>query len=235
LEQRIRRRGYRTLVQQMEFGNLELGFTRIMDPDDVLDKVAAEEDRLERTSGKRVPEDQLRLPYWAELWDSARALAQWLVRTWGSDPPATVLDLGCGMGLSGAVAAGLGARVIFADLEPDALLFARLNSREWADRVTTRRLDWRVDRLGERFDLILGADILYERKQWDYLEPFWREHLKADGRVLLGEPGRQTGDLFIPWILQRGWTLMQHEEPVVTRPQPVRLFELTAPKKARTE
>ena len=43
----------------------------IADPDRVLDAVAAEEDRLERITGKRVPSDQLHLPYWAELWDSA--------------------------------------------------------------------------------------------------------------------------------------------------------------------
>jgi len=212
----------------MDFGHLSLSFTRIMDPDQVLDAVAAEEDRIERVSGKRLPEDQLRLPYWAELWDSAHALAQWLVRTYPEpDPPDTVLDLGCGMGLSGTVAAALGAKVTFADLEPDALLFAQLNSLKWRHRVKTRQLDWRKDRLKQRFDLILGADILYERKQWDYLEPLWRVHLKPQGRVLLGEPGRQTGDLFIPWIAQRGWTLVQHEERVKTRPYPVRLFELT--------
>jgi predicted nicotinamide N-methyase len=132
------------------------------------------------------------------------------------------------MGLSGTVAARLGSRVLFADLEPDALLFARLNSLDSADRVRTWRLDWRSDRLDERFDLILGADILYERKQWDYIEPFARQHLNENGRLLLGEPGRQTGDLFIPWIQQRGWHLQQHEEPVPTRPIPIRLFELTA-------
>jgi hypothetical protein len=51
--------------------------------------------------------------------------------------------------------------------------------------------------------------------------------------VLLGEPGRQTGDLFIPWIAQRDWILVQHEERVPTRAYPVRLFELTK-KEART-
>jgi len=226
---RIGRRGYETVTESLRFGDLSITFTRIADPDRVLDAVAAEEDRLERVSGKRVPSDHLHLPYWAELWDSATGLAQWLVREIDPlHPPAAVLDLGCGMGLSGTVAAALGSRVLFADLEADALLFARMNSLESADRVRARRLDWRTDTLDERFDLILGADILYERKQWDYIEPFARQHLKDNGRLLLGEPGRQTGDLFIPWIQQRRWKLVQHQENVPTRQYPIRLFELTA-------
>jgi hypothetical protein len=74
--------------------------------------------------------------------------------------------------------------------------------------------------------VILGADILYERKQWPFLDAFWRKHLAPGGRILLGEPGRQTGDDFGGWISERGWKLQMHAEPVVTRPRPIRLFEL---------
>jgi predicted nicotinamide N-methyase len=132
------------------------------------------------------------------------------------------------MGLAGTVAARLGMRVLFADLEPPALLFAQLNSLHDAARVRTRRLNWQRDRLDERFDLILGADILYERKQWDFLEPFWRAHLSPGGTVLLGEPGRQTGELFVDWIGAKGWSLQQHSETVSTRATPIRIFELTS-------
>jgi predicted nicotinamide N-methyase len=131
------------------------------------------------------------------------------------------------MGLAGAVAARLGMRVLFADLEPPALLFARLNSLADAARVRTRRLNWQTHHLDEHFDLILGADILYERRQWDYLEPFWRNHLSVGGRVLLGEPGRQTGEMFPEWIRSHGWTFEQESQKVPTRDTPIRLFELS--------
>ena len=91
----------------------------------------------------------------------------------------------------------------------------------------TRQLDWRRDSLGERFDMILGSDILYERKEWEFLERFWREHLLPGGSVLLGEPGRQTGDLFIPWIDLRGWRLERFAEAVPSRTRPIRLFRIT--------
>jgi len=258
-------RSYVTTTEQVQVKNLGFPFTRIADPDRVLDQVAAEADRRERVTGQRQNDEHLHLPYWAELWDSAMGLAQVMVRekdeesggqgdrergsrgegkdrdasepasvslspclpVWLS-PGLSVLDLGCGMGLSGTVAAALGGRVLFADLETPALLFARVNSLPWRARVRARRLNWRTDRLGETFDLILGADILYERAQWEFLEPFWGAHLAGGGTVLLGEPGRQTGDLFMPWIRERGWTLDVREEKVATRARPIRVFRLRA-------
>src|SRR4029078_7830588 len=74
---RIRQR-YSVLTETVPVGPLSLEFTRIEDPNRVLDEVAAEEDRLEKVRGQRVPEDQLHLPYWAELWDSALGIGQYL-------------------------------------------------------------------------------------------------------------------------------------------------------------
>ena len=220
-------RNYQTRIQFVELPGLRLEFTRIANPDRVLDQVADAEDRRERREGVRTSSEELHLPYWAELWDSAFGIAQLLCRSVNSELgpreaglkvqasgnqgvgsgllPATadlfsrdpkgsvfpsplplgsrlsekvfprlesVLDLGCGMGLAGTVAAGLGADVTFADLERAPLLFAQLNSLPWQDRIVTRQLDWRRDRLSRRYQLILGADILYERAQWEYLEPF---------------------------------------------------------------
>ena len=133
------------------------------------------------------------------------------------------------MGLCGAVAAALGANVLLADMEPSALLLARLNTLAFADRVRVRRLDWRRDRLAERFDLILGADILYERGQWEFLHEFFRSHLQQSGSVWLSEPGRASGDAFVPWISGRGWRIHEELVPIDTRPQPIRVMRLDEP------
>lgn len=219
---------YQTTERMVDLKRLTFPFVRVTDPDVVLDQVAAEVDLHERLHGRDAAGQSMHLPYWAELWDSAMGIALHL-----ADNPSrfdlrksSVLDLGCGMGLSGAAAAGLGARVLFADLESPALLFARLNSLPWRRRVRTRQLNWQRDRLNERFDLIIGADILYEKAQWPYLEPFWRAHLNDGGTVLLGEPGRSTGDMFQEWITDHGWVLERLEQPVTTRERPIRLFAL---------
>jgi predicted nicotinamide N-methyase len=225
---RIHRR-YRTVTEPIQVGSLRLNFTRIEDPDRVLDEVAEEADLREKIAGRASADESLHLPYWAELWDSALGMATFLERHWRIAPPRkalNVLDLGCGMGLAGTAAAALGHRVLFADLEAPALLFAQLNSLDFAARIRTRRLNWQRDRLDEQFDLILGSDILYERAQWPHLETFWRHHLAKTGTILLGEPGRQTGELFPPWLAGHAWTLREHQEPVTTRPRPIRIFEV---------
>jgi predicted nicotinamide N-methyase len=227
---RIQRK-FQTITEQIPLGPLSLTFTRTADPNRVLDDACAEEDLRERQTGVRL-ENPPHLPYWAELWESSRALATALTRfdilpkprdarPWH---PLNVLDLGCGMGLAGTVAAALGHRVTLADFEPPALLFARLNSLPF--NATTRRVNWQTDRLNQKFDVILGADILYERAQWPFLHEFWLAHLAEGGSILLTEPHRPSGDLFIPWIQQKGWTLRQ--QAAQSHPHPIRLFCLNS-------
>lgn len=221
-------RHYQTRTETLCYGPINIPFTRIADPNRVLDEVADAEDRLERLTGNRKSSDYLHLPYWAELWDSAHAIAHWLVQQ-PHLAGVRVLDLGCGMGLCGSVAAAQGAAVLFADLEPAALLFAQLNSAPYWSMIRARRLDWRSDQLNETFDLILGADILYERKQWDYLNPFWQAHLAPQGKILLGEPGRQTGELFLPWIRRHKWNLSEQQFELPAPPKRIRLLTLQRP------
>lgn len=224
---RIGRR-YETVTEVHALGPLRLRFQRISDPDVVLDQIVEEEDRREKVTGERRDGNELHLPYWAELWDSAIGIGHYVAEHYGklTRPQADVLELGCGMGFTGMVAAVMGAKVLFADIEPEALLFAQLNSMQWADRTRTRRVNWQTDRLGETFDLIIGSDVLYDKTQWEYLEPFFRAHLRENGTVLLGEPGRQTGELFPTWIEARGWAIDTVLQRVATQERPIRIFRV---------
>lgn len=211
-------------------------FTRVADPEKVLDDVIAAE-----SAGAKG-----RMPYWAELWESAIGVGEFLLKgasaqgKGASDnfspllapcpsilAPLSAIDLGCGMGFSGMIAASLGMRVMLADIEQDSLLFAALNTAPWRENVRTRRLDWRIDHLGEKFDLIIGADVLYERAQWDHLEPFFREHLAPTGKILLGEPGRPTSAPFPEWISERGWNISIDSIRLEDRGKTIRVFTLT--------
>jgi predicted nicotinamide N-methyase len=125
------------------------------------------------------------LPYWAELWPSALALADVVadrdVR--GLD----VLELGCGLGLPSLVAARGGARVLATDWADDALELLRANSARNDIHLETRKLDWREPGAFGTFDLVLAADVLYERRYVDVLAELLPE---LGGEVLLADPGR---------------------------------------------
>ena len=220
---RVARR-FAVVTEPIAVGPLRVQFTRVADPEAVLDAVCDRIDRHERATGRRVQGDGLGLPYWAELWDSAVGVGAWLVEHDRIEDQ-SVLDLGCGMGLAGTVAAMLRASVVLADMETECLPFARLNAMRYGDRVVARKTNWQTDDLGQRFDRVLGSDVLYDRGQWPFLDAFFKRHLAPGGRVILGEPGRQSGDDFLDWVEGRGWELTRREQRVPTRT--IRLFELS--------
>lgn len=215
---RIHRR-HATVTRPLHVGPLTLDFTRVANPDEVL--VQMEEETT--ASGRADPRWQ---PYWAEAWDSAFAIAGILAHE--ELTGRQLLDLGCGLGLPGTVAAAKGARVLLADAAQPALLFARLNAWPWCERTRVRRLDWRCDRLpGERFHVIVGADILYQCEDWPYLEQFWRAQLAPRGRLLLGEPGRGISAGFTEWLAARGWQVTCRPLAQTVRSKHILLVEAT--------
>lgn len=199
--------------------DLSIHFTRVEDPDQILEQTEFCE---------KSPDDQQVAwqPYWAEAWAAAETTANELAAT--VKPDMRVMDLGCGLGLTGAVAAARGARVMMADHAPPALLFAELNTWPWREHVEICRVDWRNDVwTGDRYDLIVGSEVIYDRVDWPYLERFWRVRLADGGNVLLSEGGRLTGDEFSDWIESRGWHVDLKTFYPESRPRRIRLFRLT--------
>jgi predicted nicotinamide N-methyase len=145
-----------------------------------------------------------RLPYWAEIWASGIALAEWCLEG-RSLAGKRVLDLGCGVGIAGIAAARSGAEVVLADYEPDALAFARHNAARNLPGILPefRLLDWRLPAPADRFAAILGADVIYERGNFLPLLETFERLLLPDGEVILSDPQRQTAGPFLE--LAREW------------------------------
>jgi predicted nicotinamide N-methyase len=135
------------------------------------------------------------LPYWAELWPSGVALAQTVAQLELRD--ARVLELGAGLGLPSLAAALRGADVLATDWADDAVALLRLNAARNGIRLRSERVRWdEPDALVAEapWDLVLGADLLYEqRNAAQLLELLPR--LGAD--VLLAEPGRPFARPFL--------------------------------------
>ncbi|MCA9219705.1 MAG: methyltransferase domain-containing protein [Planctomycetales bacterium] len=211
-------RQFATMTQTVAAGGVSIDFTRVADPDAVFDRMAEQFSDSQR-------DDAAIQPYWAKAWESNLALAESL--TPFEMHGRRVLDLGCGLGLIGAILAARGASVWLADVVSPSLLFAKLNVWPWLDRCEVVRFDWRRDRFsGVQFDWIIGSDILYDRAEWPYLEPLWRQHLAPGGTVVLGEPFRIIGDEFREWIGGHPWQVRVDTVRPAGVARPLRLFWL---------
>ena len=106
---------------------------------------------------------------------------------------ARTLELGCGLGLPSLAAALAGGRVLATDWSPQAIELLRANAApQRASRWSVERADWaEPDALLERapWDLVLGADLLYERRNAELLLPLLPRLLGA-ARRRSGSPTR---------------------------------------------
>lgn len=144
-------------------------------------------------------------PYWAHLWVGARALARWIAAD-GSLAGRRVLDLGCGLGLTGLVAAARGAEVWLADREPAALEFAMESARRnGLDGVHALRLDFTRDALDLAFDVILGAEVVYEPAAYGPLAGFVDRHLASGGVFHVTDAFRSDAARFFDDLRARGF------------------------------
>jgi predicted nicotinamide N-methyase len=121
------------------------------------------------------------LPYWAKIWPASMLLGHFLAHL---DPGGgrSLIELGCGIGICGLFAAKRGFRTLLTDIHPDALLFSQINvlHNGLADRASVARADFTADRLGRRFDVILGAEVLYMEDAYRGLLKFLLAHLSSD-------------------------------------------------------
>jgi predicted nicotinamide N-methyase len=152
-----------------------------------------------------------RIPYWANVWESAIVLAEELSQLDGRGQ--SLLELGCGLALPAIVAARHGFATTASDYEEDALEGVRYNAdSNGAGQLQVRLLDWRKlpDDLG-RFDRVVAADVLYESHHPAALADVIARTLKPDGLALVADPCRQKAAGFEPAARAAGLGIIKQQ------------------------
>jgi predicted nicotinamide N-methyase len=177
-------RRFVTVVDPVPVGGETFDMLRPRAAEDLIDEAEFEQDE--------------RLPYWADVWPSARVLAARLLGERGAGR--TLLELGCGSGVGAVAALRAGFTVTVSDYYDDALRFARANAWRLAGREpeAARLVDWRAfpDDLGY-FDVVAASDVLYERPYAGLVARAYARTLARGGLGLLADPGRVFAPAFV--------------------------------------
>ena len=158
------------------------------------------------------------LPYWAELWTSAVALAHDL--SLRSLRGKHTLELGCGLGLPSIAAARAGGRVLATDWSPDAVAAVAANAERNDVQLETLECSWaEPEPIVERgpWQLVLASDVLYEARNVELLLGLLPRLVDQTGLVLLADPGRVPAERFLATAAEQGWSIRSVASPRAKR------------------
>lgn len=148
--------------------------------------------------------EEERLPYWAMLWPACIALAEELACA--TDMAGrSLIELGAGLGVPAIAAATSGASVMATDWYNEALEFIRESADANAVTVHAKFLDWRFPPALPKFDVLAGADLLYERRNHALILDLMERFVAPDGFAIFSDPQRHMSADFFDAADSMGW------------------------------
>jgi len=132
--------------------------------------------------------------YWDRIWPSEVALAEYLIHQFFPTKltGAKVLEIGCGTGVAGVVAAQLGAFTMFSDMVPVTLEAVKETCHKNQLRnVDTCTLDWSEKiQSKERYDYVIGSEVFYDEAILADISHVLEQVLAPGGKGIFCDPNR---------------------------------------------
>jgi predicted nicotinamide N-methyase len=135
---------------------------------------------------------EIEVPYWATVWPGGILCARYLLKNPALVQNRSVLDLGSGGGVAAIAAAQAGARSVIAnDIDPAALSFAARNAAANGVSLTFDNRDLITAGIFPDVDIILVADMFYQRTQAQQTLAYVRSAVDRDIIVIIAD-GQRT-------------------------------------------
>lgn len=145
----------------------------------------------------------MEMQWWTKIWEPSFVLALFMAKT----PPVQgqkVLEIGAGMGIVGVYAALSGHDVTISDISEDALLFSRAHTlMNGCPQVPVVALDWRLPYTDRPFEIIIGSEVVYDRRTYDILIAFLDQALAPGGTIFLAKNKDLKTPLFFEKLVSR--------------------------------
>ncbi len=181
---------------------------KISDHSFILERVNNLDELVDEISDELFNQDE-RLPYWAELWPSAFALSEFILENKNIFKNKTILELGCGMGLTTmALSLTNPGQIIATDYEQQALDSTKKNFdlNNISQLPSFRLLDWREPELTKKYKIIVASDVAYEERFFQPLIDLFKNYLEPKGEIILAEPNRTIAKTFFGKLVLSGFS-----------------------------
>jgi predicted nicotinamide N-methyase len=155
-------------------------------------------------------------PYWTQVWPSALAMAEFLVKHPEYVKEKEVLELAAGLGLPSLAVADKAKKICCSDYLPEAVETIRMSVQyNGFKNVECRVLDWNKLPEDLKPDVLLLSDINYDPLGFDALYEVIKKFLEKKAVVLLSTPQRLMGAPFInrtlPWCIHSEELVVEHK------------------------
>ena len=156
---------------------------------------------------------ELDFPYWAKIWPSAIALANFLQENPSYIQNKKLLELAAGIGLPSFVAAKYASHICCSDYAPAAIAFLEKNIADnQVSNISSALINWQAIPKSVEAEVLLLSDINYNPSDFETVFLMLEQFVQQGTTILLSTPQRLVAKDFIAKLLP--WCVLNKEQEI---------------------